>query len=172
VAVGVTLLVRWALRTAPAPDWPASVDVDRHPESTRVGAVPQQVRVLEWDVLEKAMLASLIAVIFGQVIPDTTSTPLQMTFTVSVIVVANAAVSLWLAGRGRSWATTGRQFVAMVGVNAVITLVYFTLFRRDDVNEGAAVFFLLLLSLIITLYDRYRPLRSAGYPPIGSGAAA
>ena len=172
LVVVVAMIVRWALRTAPAPDWPVSVDVDRHPESTRVSAVPQEVHVREWDLLEKVLLTSLIAVIFGQVIPNTESTPLQMTITVSIIVVANAVVSLWMTRRGRSWETTGKQFVAMVGVNAVIALAYFTLLRRDEVNEAAAVFFLLLLTMIVTFYDRYRPLRSAGYPPIGRRAEA
>jgi len=164
----VVWIVRWALRTAPPPDWPWSVDVERHPQSTRVGADPEPVRLFEWDLAEKAVLVSLVAIIFSQVIPNTESTPLQMTFTVSLIVVANAAVSHWLALRGRSWETTFRQFVAMVAVNAVIVLVYFVFFRRSDVDEGAAIFMLLLLTLITTLYDRYRPLRAAGYPVVAS----
>lgn len=36
LAVVVVLGVRWALRTAPPPDWSASVDVDGHPEATRL----------------------------------------------------------------------------------------------------------------------------------------
>lgn len=171
LAVVVVIGVRWAIRTAPAPDWPASIDVDRHPQSTCVDADPQPVRLWEWDLAEKALFSSLVAIIFAQVIPNTDSTPLQLTFTVSVIVVANAAVSQWLARRGRSWETTARQFGAMVAVNGVIVLVYFTLFRRDDVDENAALFFLLLLSLIVTLYDRYRPLRTARYPEIGAAPA-
>ena len=36
--------------------------------------------------------------------------------------------------------------------------------RSDDpVDEGALIFFVLLLTLIITLYDRYRPIRTAVY---------
>ena len=42
-------LVRWALRTAPPPDWPWSADVDRHPQSTCVDATPERVPLLEWD---------------------------------------------------------------------------------------------------------------------------
>ena len=147
------------------------MDVERHPQSTRVDEAPAVVRLWEWDLAEKALLVSLIGIIFAQVIPNTDATPLQLTFTVSLIVVANAAVSQWLARRGRSWDTTARQFGAMVVINAVIVLVYFTLFRRsEDVDEGAALFFLLLLTLIVTLYDRYRPLRSARYPEVGAAA--
>jgi hypothetical protein len=172
LAVAFAALVRWALRAAPPPDWPTSVDVDRHRRSTRLDATPAPVRFLEWDLVEKVVLTSLIAVIFSQVIPGTESTPLQVTFTVTLLVVANAAVSQWLARHGHSWSTTFRQFAAMVGVNAAISVAYLVLFRREAVNEAAAVFFLLLLTLIITFYDRYRPVRSATYPPVRVGSGS
>jgi hypothetical protein len=168
LAVAIALLTRWILRTSPPPDWPASVDVDRHPASTRVGTDPEATTWVEWDLAEKAVLASLVTIIFAQVIPGTDASPLQILWTVSIVVVANAAVSHWLGTRGRSWATTGSQFGAMLLINAAIAVVL-TILRRNDgdaLDEGALIFFLLLLSLIITLYDRYRPLRAAGYPPI------
>lgn len=164
LAIGVTLIVRWALRKAPPPDWPVSVDVDRHTTSTRLGARPAAVHLVEWDLAEKVALVGLIAVIFSQVIPGTDVSPLGVVFTVGVIVVGNAAVSQWLTRRGHSWTSTVRTFLAMCVVNGVLVVAYFTLFRRaQSVNEGAAVFLLLLLTLLTTLYDRYRPLRAAGY---------
>ena len=172
VVVAVVVVVRKTLAAAPPPDWPASVDVDRHRQSTRLDAVPAATRVLEWDLVEKAMLAGLVTVIFAQVLPNTDATALQTVISVSIVVVANAVVSAWLGARGRSWETTGQQFFAMAVVNAAIMGVYWLFFRRDSVDEGAAVFFLLLLTLIITLYDRYRPLRSATYPPIGDAGGA
>ncbi|MAT07065.1 MAG: hypothetical protein CL424_18690 [Acidimicrobiaceae bacterium] len=166
LAIAVFVVVRKTLAAAPPPDWSTSVDVDHHRQSTRLDATPAVVRVLEWDLVEKALLAGLISVIFAQVLPNTDATPLQTVFAVSVVVVANAVVSAWLARRGRSWETTMQQFLAMAAVNAGIMAAYWLFFRRDSVDEGAAVFFLLLLTLIITLYDRYRPLRAAAYPPI------
>lgn len=164
LAIAAALITRWALRTAPSPDWPVSTDVDKHPQSTRLGVTPARVRLFEWDLLEKALLLSLVTIIFAQIIPSSDATALQITFSVSVIVVANAAVSQWLARRGHSWESTARLFGAMVIVNAVISVAYLAFFRRDDVDGGAALFFLLLLTLIITLYDRYRPFRAAKYP--------
>ncbi|TDT17986.1 hypothetical protein BDK89_3600 [Ilumatobacter fluminis] len=172
VVVVVVLVVRKTLAAAPAPDWSASVDVDRHRQSTRLDATPATVRLLEWDLVEKAMLAGLITVIFAQVIPNTDPTVRQTIVSVSTVVVANAVVSAWLARRGRTWETTMQQFLAMAAVNAVIMATYWLFFRRNSVDEGAAIFFLLLLTLIITLYDRYRPLRSATYPPIGAARDA
>ena len=165
LVVVVALVARWGLRTAPPPDWPVSVDVDRHPESTRVDAPRAVVRLLEWDLVEKVVLVALVAVIFSEVVPGTELSPLDVVFTVALIVVANAAVSQWLTRRGHSWSTTVREFLAMSVVNGVLVVIYLTLFRREQsVNEAAALFMLLLLTLLTTLYDRYRPLRSAGYP--------
>jgi hypothetical protein len=159
----VVVVVRRAIRAAPAPDWSPSVDVDRHLQSTNLSSAAEPVRLWEWDLLEKALLVSLIGIIFAQVIPNTQSTPLELTISVSFVVVANAAVSQWLARRGRSWESTGQLFLAMLVINAAIVGVV-TLLRSDDVDEGALIFFLLLLTLIVTLYDRYRPIRSARYP--------
>jgi hypothetical protein len=164
LVVVVTIIARWALRTAPPPDWTVSVDVDHHPTGTRVDAPRAVVHLFEWDLAEKIGLVALVAIIFSQVIPGTDVSPLQVTFTVGVIVVGNAAVSQWLTRRGHSWTSTVREFLAMAAINGVLVVAYLTLFRREQtVNEGAALFLLLLLTLLTTLYDRYRPMRAAGY---------
>ncbi len=174
LAVGVALLARWALHTAPPPDWPVSVDVDDHPQSTRVDSTPETPRTLEWDLLEKALLASLISIIFSQVLPNTDASPLAVTIGVSAFVVANAVVSQWMIRRGRSWGTTLSQFGSMLVVNAGLVAFFIIFLRRSDdpVDEGALIFFVLLLTLIITLYDRYRPIRAAGYPALRRQAAS
>jgi hypothetical protein len=166
LAIAVTAGTRWALRTAPAPDWSPNVDVDYHPASTRLDATPEPVALLEWDLAEKAALAALISIIFAQVLPNTDITPWRVTIAVAALVVSNATVSQWLVRRGRSWETTASQFGAMVVVNTALVVGFILFLRRSDepVAERALVFFVLLLTLIITLYDRYRPLRAARYP--------
>ena len=167
LVAAIVLLVRWVLRTAPDPDWSASVDVEHHPQSTRVGARPQPTKLLEWDLAEKAALVSLIGIIFSQVIPNTETSPLGIVFVVSLVVVTNAAVSQWLAARGRTWAVAGGSFVAMALINLAIVAAYRLVFGGDDEADlGAALFLLLLLTLLTTLYDRYRPLRAAAYTPV------
>ncbi len=166
LAIAVVLIVRAALRAAPSPDWSASVDVNAHPVSTRIDATAAtSAGLFDWDLLEKVVLTSLITIIFAQVVPGTDGTPLQVTFAVGFLVVANAAVSQWLSSRGHSWTSTIGQFVAMVVVNLAITVVYIELLRRSDqpVNRAATLFFVLLLTLIITLFDRYRPIRVARF---------
>ena len=158
LAVGVALLARWALHTAPPPDWPVSVDVDDHPQSTRVDSTPETPRTLEWDLLEKALLASLISIIFSQVLPDLDSSPLQVTWTTTVFVVAMSLAAIGLSRFGVSWTSTLGQFVGTLAVGAGLVVLYLWLLRRSDepINEAAAVFFVVLLSLIIALFDRFR----------------
>ena len=53
----------------------------------------------------------------------------------------------------------------MAVVNAVIVAAYIILLRRSDtpVDEGATIFFIFLLTLIVTLFDRYRGVRVSGF---------
>jgi hypothetical protein len=173
LVIAVVLIVRKALSAAPPPDWRFNVDVDAHAVSTNVGTTPTASKLFGLDLLEKVMLTSLISIIFAQILPSTDATPLQITFAVAFVVIANAAVSQSIAGRGYSWGSTFAQFVAMVIINLGAALVYIVVLRQSDqpVNEGATLFFVLLLALIITLFDRYRPIRTSGFERSGGAPA-
>jgi uncharacterized membrane protein len=49
------------------------------------------------------------------------------------------------------------EFAVMVVVNLAAALVFIALARSGDerLNEAATVFFVLLLTLIVTMFDRY-----------------
>ena len=66
-----------------------------------------------------------------------------------------------LRRRGRSWATTAGQFGAMLLINvALVTVDALVGVRRGDRSPaGNTLFFVLLLSLLIALYDRFRATR-------------
>ena len=57
------------------------------------------------------------------------------------------------------------EFVGMVVINGGIAVAYVLFLRQSDdpTNRSALVFFVLLLTLILTLFDRYRPLRVARF---------
>jgi hypothetical protein len=167
LAIAIALISRAALRASPPPDWRISLDVDAHAESTRIGADPVASKLFGWDLLEKFMLTAMISIIFAQALPNIDATPIQLTFAVGFVVVSNAVVSQWLASRGHSWTSTLGQFVVMLIINIGTVIAYLALLRRSDepVNEAAAVFFVLLLTLIVTLFDRYRPIRVSGFEP-------
>ena len=50
------------------------------------------------------------------------------------------------------------EFIAMAAVNAgILGMYWLVVSARDDVNWGNTIFFLFIISLLITLYDRYQP---------------
>ncbi|HEU4840207.1 MAG TPA: hypothetical protein VFT09_02165 [Ilumatobacteraceae bacterium] len=146
-------------RRIPRPDWRFTVDVDRHLTVPPAPADPAPF----WSavLLEKVVLLALISVIFSQVLPDIRASNLGIAFGVALLTVANAAVSQVLRRRGRSWATTVGQFGAMLLVNvALVTVDALVGVRRGDRSPaGNTLFFVLLLSLLIALYDRFRATR-------------
>ena len=110
---------------------------------------------------EKVVLLSLISVIFAQVLPDIRASNAGLAVGVTVLVIANAAVSQALRRRGRSWATTARQFVAMLVINVALVAIDALIGGRSGERTPAltTLFFVLLLSLLIALFDRYRATR-------------
>jgi hypothetical protein len=149
----------------PARDWAPTVRVDDHlPARAHQAPTPAAIVSVPFaaTVLEKVLLLGLIAVIFAKVL-HVSSTHTQIVAAVTTLVVINAALSQAFARRGTAWSTTMSQFAAMAGVNAILVLAF--VLRRAhigaDVDPGKALAFLLLLSLIITLYDRYRTMREA-----------
>ncbi|MET0880248.1 MAG: hypothetical protein ABWZ14_01770 [Acidimicrobiales bacterium] len=157
VVVGAALVWRGQRAKVPTPDWPTTVRVADHlypvPSNT------QGVRdgILSRPTGEKVALIGLICVIFASVLPDIDRGPLQTTVGVSLLVVADAAVSHWLTGRGVRWRSIGTQMLSMLVVNASLLWLFGALGRasREDLNAGALVFFTLVISLLVTLYDRF-----------------
>jgi hypothetical protein len=178
VAVAAVLLlvaVWWVItRKLPPADRPFTIDADAdrvQPDPSRLAAVLTEMRsrVFDRELFEKTALVSLVSIIFTLGLGMNAS-PLEVAVAVVVVIVINTAVSEWLGRRGVSWQTVVRQFMAMLAINAAILLVVSVLLpgRLDPVTSA---FFLFLLSLIVTLYDRYRPEFLARFPQ-ESGAAA
>jgi hypothetical protein len=148
-------------RRLPAPDHDWRIDADAHLARRYLPVRPRTDAraVLSVAVLEKVVLVSMIAVIFSQVLPAVQASELQLVVAVVFVVVTNSVVSLVRIRRGTRWASTLIQFGSMVATNAVSVLVAAVLINRgadDAIRITNTLFFLLLISLIITLYDRYR----------------
>ncbi len=148
----------------PRPDWAITVSVDSHLPHEPVQGL-RVVPLTSWrfwgSVAEKVLLVGLISIVFVQAL-DVRATTTQVVLTVAVFVAANAVISQLFTRRGARWRTTVTQFLAMAAVNGG-TVEVLTLLRgrlRADADPATTLFFVLLISLIVTLYDRYRVQRA------------
>jgi hypothetical protein len=173
VAVGAGLVVGWRrLRTRlPAPDWSTTFAVDRHlPPVGELSTAP--IRLWSARTGERVALVALICVIFASVLPDVDRGPVQTALGVGLLVIANAVVSQWLVGRGVRWRSNTTQFLGMAAVNAAVLWAFGALGRssNEDLNGPSLLFFGLLITLLVTLFDRYQDVRQTR--PVDSGDRA
>ena len=78
----------------------------------------------------------------------------------------NAAISDWLVRRARrlGYHTATRQFLGTVAVNvAIVAVGQLILNVLHGPTLQHALVFVLLLSVIVTFYDRYRPIHVARF---------
>lgn len=157
LAVGVGFAIRAIRPRLPDPDWGFTVDVDAHLPAPVIEIGPSS-HVLWRFVLEKVALLALITIIFSQFVPDLDASPFQLTWATGLFVIGSAVVATVLARFGVSWSSTLGQFAGTLAVGASVVGVYLWLLRRSDepINEAATVFFVVLLSLVIALFDRFR----------------
>lgn len=127
-------------------------------EQVRSAVASEASRIVDAALVEKIVLITLVSLSFAQVLPGVQAVNLQLSLGVALVVTINTALSHWLARRGFGWAFTLRQFVVMAVVNLGLILAYALLRSRLDasVSVGNALFFALLLTLLVTLFDRYR----------------
>jgi len=160
--IAIIVIAYWVItRKCPPADHKPSLAVDE-PEYrpiARPADVPYWQRILDHSVLEKIALISLVSVIFAQILPEVEASGWEVALAVAFLIIANAAVSEGLSRRGVGWTSTIQTFFATAAINAGVVLVAVLLLPRneDSIHVGNALFFLLLLTLIVTLYDRFRP---------------
>ena len=162
-------IVYWIItRKAPKFDHGPHIKADPLPPELR-GAEPYRkakARIFGWALREKVALTAIICVIFGLMLTGGTANPLRIVVGVAIFTVINAAVSHWMARRGRSWRLLAGELVTMLIVNLVIVLVLEALDRWLGISSartpfGMTLFFSYLLTLVIVLFDRYRTVYKA-----------
>jgi len=108
-----------------------------------------------------------VSLCFAQVLPGVQATDLQLAIGVAFVVILNTKLSHWLARRGFGGAFTMLQFIVLASVNSVVMLAC-TVLRTmygDPVSIANALFFVLIFSLLITLFDRYRQVYLMRFSP-------
>jgi hypothetical protein len=160
LAAGIAALVRWGYRKLPTADWSLSFDSnDNADEYLHARTRPAEERHWREGLLEKIALVGLVTIIFGKMLPNVDASALQLATGVTVLVVANSFISHWLALRGTRWRSVATEFSALTAINLVVAIVYVVILPsfEGSVRWQDLLFFVLLLTLIVTLFDRYRP---------------
>jgi hypothetical protein len=161
LAAAIAVLLRWGYRKLPPADWRQSFDSNGNAdEYLRAQTRPVAERHWREGLFEKIALVGLITIIFGKMLPNVNASALQLTAGVAVLVAANSFISHWLAVRGTRWRSIATEFGALAAINLVVAIVYVVILPTFDgsVRWQDLLFFVLLLTLIVTLYDRYRPI--------------
>jgi hypothetical protein len=164
VGVGLFLFFRWLRKRLPEPDWETTFDVDTHLEPIPPELLTARREIaIRHGLIEKIVLVGLVSVVFAQMLPNIEVSNIVIIAGVAFVIAINAFVSHWFALRGTEWRSLGTEFAAMAAINLAAGIVYLILLpgSADDMDTGAPVFFTLLLTLIVVLYDRYRPIHDA-----------
>ncbi len=144
------------------PSWPLRIAADPLPEVVDTAAerdawTATNGRVWSPATLEKVGLVGLIAVIYGQVLPGLRVSSLQLFVGIAVYVVVNAAISLAGARRSMSREGAAAAFGVRLVINTGLVLVARTLLGGGAMPVVDTLFFVMLLSLLTALHDRYAP---------------
>lgn len=155
----IAAILGWLYRKRiPARDWPFTMDVDKH-----LGPIEPVSRPTTWltvVLLEKVVFFSLVSVIFAQVLPGIEASNLGIAVGVAVLVLLNAAVTEFLFRRGHSWTSSLGAFLATLAINLGIVFADSLLGSSDsDSPRLNTLFFVLLLSVLISMFDRMRATR-------------
>ncbi len=164
IVLGVVVGGWWAIKyRLPGRDWRLKVKADPLPEELDTAAERAAARAATWRVFdrhlaEKVFLIGLMCVTFSRILPGMNATPRQVLLGVGVLVVINSAAGLWIARRRWAIESTTAQFALVIVVNFALVQLAGALTERFD--PLGAEFFVLLISLIVVLYDRYSPIRA------------
>lgn len=163
VLVVLAVVAAWWVitRRLPPADWRPRLAADPAPSAAAAEPAAGTGRgepLLNRVLVEKIALVSLVSIIFAQILPGVQASGLVIATAVAVIITVNAALSHWLARRGRHWSTTLREFLVMSVVNFGLTVAYALLAPSagGSLHFGNLLFFALLLTLIVTLFDHFR----------------
>ena len=167
--IALGFLLRWVFEhKLPKTDWGWTFDADAHRE-TDPAYQPQVVasgyrqleaaRLFNQGMIEKIVLLSLIVGIFASVLPGIDIPTVRLVAGVIIVVVLNTVITEWFGRHGMSFESIMQEFVGVTLANFVLVIVayFYVQWRGGSLHTGATLFFLFLVSIIIALFDSYRP---------------
>ena len=175
VALAVALVAlavgaRWLLvHRLPPADHPVTFDADKRQGAVAPPAVERERRRLarrlfDRELFEKTALIALVAIIFGRMLPGVDATPIETAIGIAIMIVVNTAITEAIVRQGASWQSALRQFAVMLVINlAIVAVGQAVLTSLTNQRLEHALVFAGLLTSIVTLYDRYRPIHVARF---------
>ena len=167
VAGAATLVVaaRWyILHRLPPADWRFSFDADAHgmdvtPAEIAAAKQAGARSLFDVEMFEKIALVSLITVVFWRILPGVQASPVSIAVGVTVVILANTVISESLVRSGVRWQSAVLEFAVMAAVNGLVVAAYVVVLPFVDgaIDVPATLFSVLLLTLLVTMYDRFRP---------------
>jgi len=129
-------------------------------EARRAGRLARGT-VFDLLLLEKVVLITLVTAIFASILPGVEASTVQIALAVGVLVTVDSAVGLGAARAGRGFDAAWSSFLALAAVNLLfVLLVRFVLPGEPRIDLPVTMFFLLLLTLVVSLFDRYSPVNA------------
>ncbi len=173
ILAGLIYGLRWYIKyELPPKDWDFTFDADKQPSESDVSTtqIEQQVRsmrghIFTMELLEKTALIAMVTIIFTRIIPGTASEPWEQAVMVAVFMILTIGASE-LAVRIFGWGdqALAGSFVGTMAINSAVIFLLRALIPGDrSFHWAAALFFVLLISILITFYDRYRPIYLARF---------
>jgi hypothetical protein len=121
-------------------------------------------QVVGLELLEKVVLIGLVSVIFSRMLPGADPAAIDVLVGAGIVVVVNTLISSLLVRRGDRPHGAIQQFVVTLVINVAIVLIGGQLIESlRGIQLEHALVYVLLLSVIVTAYDRYRPLYKARF---------
>lgn len=116
-------------------------------------------RVLDRHLVEKIVLVGTLTVIFAQIVPGIGAGPVALVGGVAVLATLNSLLLLRWARKGRHFPSAAMAVLVVALLNGAFVLAAALMLRSPygGLSVPASALALLLLSLIVTLYDRWRP---------------
>ena len=165
VAVVLLIVLAWWVitRKLPPADRPFTLHADAQQpqlDPAAVSAAETAIAGRLWAAatFEKVVFLVLITAIFGMML-DLRVPSVSLAVAVAVVVVLTTAISHWLTRRGSTPEGAVRQFLltAVVIGGVVFGMTLVTPLPGGEDALAMTLFFVVLMSVLITMYDRFLP---------------
>lgn len=167
IAAVVILLLLAVLRRVALPRMPQS----DYPWRTAADPIPAEIadparrdawitlhrKLVDKRLLEKIVLVGFVCVIFAQIVPEVDASNTKILIGTAILITMDSLLGLWTARRSRGVSSIVQAVVWLAVANVAVVLVGEAFDQEGELHFGNTLFFVLLLTFIVTLYDRYEP---------------